>query len=666
MYNLNEPTNFISIKLTDQGRRMVSLGSLKFSKAVLSDREVDYSIDRSGDYLISNNRVLFPSEYYPDIDPLNLDGTNAFSLTTQQVTSAKQFLTADTPSAGFFTGSTDNFTIYKSALAKGNTVIDSGSQTWNSTGLTATIGTYTPQTGDLVWIPWPHPQYSSTFTADLIPSGKPTVSLWYKVMSGGSGNLVLDRPIPDFGAATTTFDTRAYYFPDNGIETYYSSAATQNCLVWNMNIVRTSNVIGTIVDSEISGYTQYGSIEYNGTKRYFGFSSETPALGFVHYTNENTGNTYGEQFIEKSIQIHLPTIMWYNTTENNGEAVSWGKSFYDFYGTTHYDTAAKTTYRELRDGLASTSRIIGRVYHKLKMFVITDQELLTILSYKSNRNYALPDFNLNLVSSPKSPLTNSQATGLCEKGYDYFITYNIINSGFTAGSSFGYPKTQPCGYVKKIIGENDVNNNPQFLHLSFPANSFPYMRTSAGMTTTYGTGWNANAVQILVNKQESGLYQEGNVPSDQWIQCSDLAVGGNGVYNSLNYSDSTIDPNKLNGYSFVLSSEDYISGSTFTLNSGITQNQSYLNYGDESMFFGVIDLQIFATTYKSCITVYAKNTDVNSSTNPTFNSTLDSNTYITEIAILDDTNQVVAVGKPTFPVKKYQGRFLAFQLEIDF
>lgn len=664
-YNLSEPTTFINIKLTDQGRRMVSLGSLKFSKAVLSDREVDYSIDRTGDYLISNNRVLFPAEFYPDIDPLNLDGTNAFLLNTQQVTSAKQFLTADTPSAGFFTGTTNAFALTTSSLAKGTTVIDSGSQTWDSTGLTATIGSYTPQTGDLVWIPWPHPQYGSTYSADLVPSGKPTVALWYKVLSGGSGNLILDRPIPDFGVATTTFDTMAYYFPDNGIETYYGSASTLSCSVWNMNIVRTANVAGTLLSLDvISGYTQYGSIEYNGTKRYFGFSSETPSVGFVHYTNENTGNTYGEQFIEKSIQVHLPTIMWYNTTENNGEATSWGKSFYDYYGETFYDSASKTTYRELRDGLSSTNRVVGRVYHKLKLFVITDQELLTVMSYKSNRNYALPDFNLNLTSSPKSPLNNSQADGLCEKGYDYFVTYKINHSTFTAGTSFGYPDTQHCGYIKKIVGVNDINNNAQFLQITFPANSFPYMRTDAGLSS-FGTGWNANSIQILVNKQIKDLYQEGNVPSEGWTKISD-STGGNGVYNSTTYGDNTIDPNKLNGYSFVLSNQDYISGSTYTIYSGLTTNQDTLNFGDESFFFGVIDLQVFATTYKSVITVYAKNTDVNSSINPTYNSTLDSNTYITEIAILDDSNQVVAIGKPTYPIKKTSGRFLAFQLEIDF
>jgi hypothetical protein len=666
-FNLQEPTTFINIKLTDQGRRMLSLGALSFNKAVLSDREVDYSIDRTGDYIISNNRVLAPAEFYPEIEPYNLDGTSAFNLNGQQVSSAKQFLTADTPSSGFFSGGTDAWYLI-SQFAKGKTVVDYGSQTWNSTGLTVTIGSYTPQTGDLVWIPWPHPSLGYTFNSDLIASGKPTVALWYKVVSGGGVNLALDRPIPKFNGATTTYDTTAYYFPDNGIANYYGSAATQDCQIWNLNIVRTGTVAGTILDvtNFISGYTQYGSIEYAGTRRYFGFSSETPAVGFVHYTNESSGNTYAEQFIEKSIQIYIPTIMWYNTGENNGEAIKWGSSFFDYYGQTFYDSFAKTTYRELRDGIYSSNKVVGRVYHKLKLIVITDQELLTVLSHKSNRNYALPDYNINLTSTPKNPLSNNEANGLCRAGYDYFITYRFNNSAHTTNTSFGYPDSQHCGYIKKITGQNDINNNPQFLQLTFSANAFPYMRNDSGFST-YGTGWNANNFQVLINEQPSSLgYDSANVPSDSWIAVSDLGLGGNGVYRAVDVGDNTIDANKLNGYSFIISKEDYLSGSTYQINSGLTQNQEHLNYGDESFFFGTIDLQIFATTYKSIITVYAKNTDVNSSINPTYNPNLDENTYITEVAILDNSNQVVAVGKPTYPIKKSNGRFLAFQLEIDF
>lgn len=666
-FNLQEPTTFINIKLTDQGRRMLSLGALSFNKAVLSDREIDYSIDRSGNYSISNNRVLFPAEYYPNIDPVNLDGSSAFLLNGQQVTSAKQFLTADTPSTGFFSGSTDAWYLI-SSYAKGSTSIDSAVQNWNTTGLTATIGSYTPKTGDLAWIPWPHPKSGYTFSSDLILSGKPTVALWYKVLSGGSGNLVLDRPIPDFAGATMTYDTKAYYFPDNGIDNYYGSASTQDCKIWNLNIVRTSNVPGTILNTTnfVSGYTQYGSIEYAGTRKYFGFSGETPAVGFIHYSNASSANTYGEQFIEKTIQVFIPTIMWYNSTENNGEGIKWGAKFYDYYGQTFFDSATQSTYRELRDGISSTNRVVGRVYHKLKLIVITDQELLSVLSYKSNRNFALPDYNTNLITNPKNPLTNSQATGLCRDGYDYFVTYKVNSSGYTASKSFGYPDNLHCGYVKKIVGQNDVNNNPQYLQITFPANSFPYMRNDSGLST-YGTGWNANSVQILINEQlSSNNYTESTVPSNSWVSLSNLTSGGNGIYRAEDAGNNTIDANKLNGYSFIVSREDYSSGSTYQLYSGLTQSQSNLNFGDESFFFGTIDLQIFATTYKSVITVYAKNTDVNNSINPTYNSTLDESTYITEIAILDNSDQVVAVGKPTYPIKKSISKFLAFQLEIDF
>lgn len=663
-FNLSASSIFINTNLTDIGRRMLSLGKLSFNKAVFSDREVDYAIDRTGDYLISNNRVLYPANFYPDIDAQNLDGTNAITLGLQQVASAKQFLTADTPSAGFFTGTTDDWTILES-LSLGYGTVASASQSWDTTGLTLSSLTYTPQTGDLVFIPWPNPKSGYTFNASLIQSGSPTVALWYRIVSGGSGSVSVDRNIPRFNGATSNYDTRAYFYPYNGIETRYGSGGTQNTNVWNLNIVRTGNLAGTVIGGNISGYTKYGSIEYAGTKHYFGFGAETPSVGFVHYTNQFSGNTYGEQFIEKSIQIYIPTIMWYNTTGNNGEAIRWGANFFDYYGETTYDNLSKTTYRELRDGISSSNKIVGRVYHKLKIIVITDQELLNTISYKSNRNYALPDFNTNLISSPKSPLTQSDAIGICEKGYDYFVTYRI-SANTHSSSSFGYPESVHCGYVKKITGQNDINNNPQFLQITFPANSFPYMRSDTGLSS-YGTGWNANFVQILVNKQlTTDGYDCGNVPSNQWKALSDLNSGGNGVYRATDAGNTTIDPNKLNGYSFVVSNQDYISGSTYQLYSGLTYNQSILNFGHESMFYGIVDLQVFATTYKSIITVYAENTNFNSSVNTSFDSLLDTETYITEIAILDSSDQVVAVAKPTTPIKKSVGRFLAFQLEIDF
>ena len=224
-----------------------------------------------------------------------------------------------------------------------------------------------------------------------------------------------------------------------------------------------------------------------------------------------------------------------------------------------------------------------------------------------------------------------------------------------------------CEYITKIDGQNDVNGNPQFLAINFPSNSFPYMRNSADLNNLSGTGWNANSVQILVNEQSSALgYDIGSVPETGWVRISDKNKGGNGVYSGNTFGDLTIDPLKLAGYNFIISQNDYNSGSTYYLASGFTAGTDTLFFGDESFFYGNLDVNILSTTFKTSIIAYAKNDQINSSNNFTFDPNQDTNTYITEVGILDQNNNLVAVGKPTYPIKKSIGRFVTFQLEIDF
>ena len=74
-----------------------------------------------------------------------------------------------------------------------------------------------------------------------------------------------------------------------------------------------------------------------------------------------------------------------------------------------------------------------------------------------------------------------------------------------------------------------------------------------------------------------------------------------------------------------------------------------------------------ATSYKSVMTVTAPDQNFNISTeNTSFNGVFDTDTYITEVGILNANDILVAVGKPTYPIKKNASRYLAFQLEIDF
>lgn len=672
-----EPSTFINIKLTDTGRRMMALGNFNMTKAVLLDREVDYGVDNTGIYNIFDNRVMNIPDYAPDVSGFNLDGSMAFPLNNQRVVSLKQIITAQTDYSGFFTGTLNNWNLDTTVALGTNHITYATNSTNMSNGLNVIEldnpgGSRFPQIGELIFIPWVHDSGTDYMTSSqVVPATHPVLCNWYKVISANTPNIVVDRPI---NLSQSAAECTCFIYPDNGIETYWSSAHTQTVKMWNMNIVRTKDVMGT--NTAISGhsnYVSYGSIEYNGTRKYFGFENDTPAVGFIHYTNENTGNTYAEQLLEKTFELYCPMIMWHHVGQSNGIGTSWGGSFYDFDGPSHYDAIAKTSYRDLKDSIHSSGITVGRVYHKLKLVVITDQELLIALTYKSNRNYTLPDFNVGLTTQPQY-FYNSGHTGMCFSGYDYFVTYLTSSDSYAdlgdsvSSLSFGHPQAMPCGYIKKIKGQTDSNGNPTYLSVSFPnPDSFPYMR-DANTWSSYDGGWNANYVQILINEQLSDYnYDISTVPTDAWKRISnESTLSGNGIYWSWSYGDRSIVPGKLNNHNFDISRQDFNSGSTYQLDSGIAFHMNRLNFGDETMFHGTIRTGIMSTSFKSSITVMATSQELNSSNNPSYDKQLHSEIYITEIAILDSANQVVAVGKPTYPIRKLSGKYLGFKLEVDF
>ena len=666
----NEPTTFINIKLTDQGRSLLSLGKLNFATAALSDRQINYGIDRSGIYSIASNRVLAPKDNEPTFS--NFDGSTLIPLGQSTVASTKQTVTATTVQVGMFSGCTNAFGIDQTKIYTQLTISYSGS------GLPQGISTIhydpipvslnSPSSGQLIYIPW-EPIQNSGKTYDsstMLASGNPTNGLWYRIMTADTTGriLYLDKPTPNFGSVNTSQKINAYVYPFNAVDTYYSTAYTTPVTVWNMNIIRTSSIPGT--NTSMSGYTSYGSIEFNGIKSYLGFSSETRDFGVIHFTNFFTGNTYAEKLVEQTVEINLPSIMWHRNTSNAGQGVGYGLKLTDNNsGGTTFDSIANTSYRFLTD---EGNFVVGRVYHSLQIVIITDSELLTTLSYKANRNYTLPQVGLNLVNSPKFPLNNSQATGLCASGNSYYVTYiTKSNEPSVSGKSYGYPTGLHCGYISKIDGHSDINGNPTFLNVTFPNNAFPYMRNSVGMTTYSGTGWNANSVQILVNSASSSMgYDFDTIPSNGWVAISNGI--GNGIYTG-DTTDNTIDPLKLQGYNFTISQQDYNSGTTYNLDPTFTSNSniltSGLTFGNESFLFGTFKSGILATSFKTSIVVLADSNAFNASNNPTF-KTSDNTTYITEIGIFADTGDLVGIGKPTYPISKSNSRFLVFKLEYDF
>jgi hypothetical protein len=672
-FQSKEPSTFIDIKLTDTGRRMLASGNLKFDKVVLSDREIDYSVISRGNYNPLNNRIIAPKDYHPDLRK-NFDGSTFIKLNENTIKTTQLVITASTSVAGFFTGNTNSWSLNTSKYKKAATVtaIDS---TINKITF-GSLGGYVPSENDLVYIPWePDSVTGSSSSSPTILSGRPINGLWYRITSAVSATAyIVDRQIPYFSSLRTV---PSYFFPFSA-NTYYWSSYTSDSRIWAMNITRTSDVEGTW--GTTSGYTTYGSVEFNGSKHFFGLDNgDYPSIGVIHYTNRYTGNTYAEQFVEKSFRMDLPTLLWHNINQGAGNAVEFGLILYDQYGGTHFDNIANTTYRELRDGTTINSLTVGRVYHKLKMIVITDQELLNAMTYKSNRAFTLPQLNIDLTTIPPYGFFASGATastysssgsaitsnnllvnGLSKSGHSYYITYMFDSVSANTGSyeTFGYPNGLHCGYIKKIDGDFDQFGQAKFIRARFER-GFPYMRSSP---SSDGTGWVAHNFNILIQEVNNDEINNtiDSISPNKWRK-----MFTNGMY-SASTSSACINPQILSNAEFVLTQEDYNSSSFYYLPNTITTNQNYLNFGSESFLFGNINVDIMSTVYKSNVFVMMDSNRFNSSENTSYVGANNKYTYVTEIIILDNHNNIVGVAKPTYPIKKNELAFVGFQLEMDF
>jgi len=205
--------------------------------------------------------------------------------------------------------------------------------------------------------------------------------------------------------------------------------------------------------------------------------------------------------------------------------------------------------------------------------------------------------------------TNLTASGMCESGKTFYVTYRAIMDQPISTTSFGYAPIMHCNYVQKISGFTDNNGLSYYLSARFPALAFPFMRRSTDFTSFTGYGWTCNKVQLLVAKVNSeddmGL---GYIPTNSWRAISDLTIGGNGIVSGSSYS-ATVDPSELIGHQFIVSNEDYVSGSTYDLSEhypgfftntdykSTTDNQLGLTYGNEILFPGVIKTVIAATAF---------------------------------------------------------------------
>ena len=666
----------INSKLTNIGRLLLSNGTLTFKKLEFGDSEIDYTLIRNNTALLGTEFiVLRPKDANPNIKyPIPILDNSPDTKTNISLQSFPNQVVNTAIQRGFFTGSTSaGFTaITASTHVLGITTVNTSSVSGTNQFSLASVTNITADT--MLLVDWRNPKLT-TFTAltGVIGESFPRQFLWYKVITVAGNLVTVDRPLPNFNGSVTSNKSLVYiYPPNNAIDNYYSTgtsisywndntlAFNSNCniasddvKVWNFNIVYNQTPAG-VQNDYIPQY--YDSAIFAGFKEYIqGYTAKSAKtqFGIVHYTNKTISNYYGEGFFNNTFSLTLPTIMYHKkTSATMGIVLSARTRQSNPTNLTGFTT-------EFYDLVETTSNLaVGKVFNDLKIAVIEDEEILNALALKSDRSHTLPlpIWSTNAATStatallPASSIPNQYVA----------LTYLFSNSSYNSNQSLGLRGGIHCGYIQKTIQSASLSQNVTF---QFDPLDLKFMTSSVAASD--GTGFNVNNLYILAQKCIIG--DEPDPKSWQLIDVTTKLIN-NGTWGLL-----TMPVSALTQQSYTINNDDYTGGTTYdisniigTLPSSPTYTDS-LGFGEESILIGNINTDIKATVYRTQIAQNLNFNQYNTTVNPTYSfNDGNSDIFITEAGIYDDNNNLVAVGKLSYPLKKNSLRLLTIQIDMDF
>lgn len=411
----------MNIKLTSKGRELLSGGNLDFKYYGIGDSEVDYEFNKAivdgGDteYTAFDSSILRAADKNPNIISFiqkDLSGDSYNELTN--VPTIVYVIENQVESLGFFTNNNTEYIIDSNHVKQPDVRIDNTTVNGDKFIDLVKASTYgtsgeEPAVGDILFVKWTHGESTTGFTVN---ANYPTPHLFYRIVDIVSGTLAnndvrieVDRDIPDFNGIPTNVYAGAMilyneinFSGDTAInmsstdylnESVLSFLENSQCPTivfpyWNMSIVYTEEIAG--VQEGNLKYTQFKDRKFGGFVSYI--QNQAPIfkkLGIIHYTNSSSGNVYGEGFLQDTPTLDIPTIMWHKSSNKTlGVTLSpiGGQQLLEGLDIYYYDLADDTGF------------IVGKIFQDLKIFVIEDQELLFAMSYKSNRSWSLPDYNI--------------------------------------------------------------------------------------------------------------------------------------------------------------------------------------------------------------------------------------------------------------------------------
>ena len=424
---------------------------------------------------------------------------------------------------------------------------------------------------------------------------------------------------------------------------------------------------------------------------------EQKAIAIIHYTNQTIDFFYGEKFAlepynnsnpenttgqARNFKLHMPTLMWHKNPECCYGQTFWvdppgfdGKDLFQV----QYIKSTKNgdmnqpgiRYYHLWDTNANANGLpsrVGKVFPDSKLIIIDDEEIIAALSYKSNRNWTLTAPQVSLITPNTCGLTTATTDGiLTGNGETMYVTYRLSNPN-------NFTNSLHCNYYSKIVGNNndcnpDTSKNvavrfgaefkcltqPGYLPVTTTTTYSPLITTTTTYlpTTTTTTscptfcetpnGFFASDFQVIAQKVVTGQRPD---PSKWRVIDYTNSLSGT-------TSNGYITEAGLTGTTFVITPDLYNNAPYYNLNNYIPltplgTTTTNLNFGDEYFFYGSFESDIQATIYEMRYKVNLSFAEFQTTTNPTWKS--GTNSYITEIALLDSNKDVMVISKMQSPI----------------
>ena len=709
-YIIKSTSPFVSVKLTEKGRENLAKGQLNFAYWGLGDSEINYNREAVVDAnqtdatLSGASKVLRPFDKEPNIKSFitKSDGAHLTSLSSSNINVVKAIVNNSATERGFFTGSGLTY-----LTQTGSTYLESYSIVNNSTLTGGTILTIasgtTINTGDFIKLKL----INNNTSASSIENVKPLPNLWFKaqsITSGATVYITVDRTLPNYSTQSGTSYAFIYKggevadsFGDSTTTAYWDSgtlsfdtATSVTCddvKVWNMNNVWTENLAGMTgltTTNLYENYTKFGSYDYMGTKiPYLEYLSQdttaqtvgcsgpgyscvddiSKSISILHYTNNTISNIYGEFFYldilnNKTLRVTLPDLMYHRADYATASGTGMGMSFVAS-GLSQTLGTSDIEYYDLYEDptlVSDTPMVVGKVFPQLKMVVIDDDEIVAATSYKSNRNWTLPPLSA-FLSAP----TGGTTTGILAVNKAMYLTYSLEN---TTGT--GLTTTLPCQTYIKIT--NDTSSTKDVSFKISNVDLLPYMRKIENADYD-GLGFYAYKFKLL--------YQIVDNVNDRPL------AGSWKVYDYTNttltgVANKTINPIQLENQAplsngFILSSAIDTLATTFDITKSLSMptnsSPSTLQFGDERFFYGNLSTYIGATIFKTLFDIRISSSEYTLTTNPTRSQQTTTNPALikaTEVAIYDNNQNLVVIGKLSEPVPLESGNTIMLELSMDF